>query len=117
MTEAPGTAAPLTSVTVPTIEPLVVCASRRPSDSSWIDYEPKARPIQVNFELAGHATRTAGAPVRWTLFLRPVARRTHFQNPNIHHSLLRIMHLKENQTMAKGMDRKKETKKPKKKKP
>ena len=28
-----------------------------------------------------------------------------------------IMHLKENQTMSKGMDRKKETKKPKKKKP
>jgi hypothetical protein len=27
------------------------------------------------------------------------------------------MHLKENQTMSKGMDRKKETKKPKKKKP
>lgn len=41
------------------------------------------------------------------------------QTPNIHHPLLllRIMHLKENQTMAKGMDRKKETKKPKKKKP
>ena len=41
---------------------------------------------------------------------------TNIQHPksNIHSC---IMHLKENQTMSKGMDRKKETKKPKKKKP